>query len=207
MVIIWVCNIKLLFYLLFPSLDHISLQSIAWSVEDPLEEPLSSDLEELPHVDQQVQSPPAPVHHSPVSPASAHNSIVDLTTEGEFSAPNITHNTVNYCLTFHFIYNYSSFNRWHSEPVWNRQNAWWGRIRLRLWRETLGGWPWGIVIFLKSFTTLCSLTMSIVSHLSVYYVPYLVHLPCCKCNKCFVLLSRWQWKLPASQRTWSTSTL
>ncbi|XP_058638129.1 serine/threonine-protein kinase pim-2-like isoform X1 [Onychostoma macrolepis] len=63
--------------------DHISLQSIAWSVEDPLEEPLSSDLEDLPPVDQQVQSPPAPVHHSPVGPASAHNSIVDLTTEDD----------------------------------------------------------------------------------------------------------------------------
>ncbi|XP_018957928.2 serine/threonine-protein kinase pim-1-like [Cyprinus carpio] len=71
------------FHLLFPSLDHISLQSIACSVEDPLEEPLSSDLEDLAPVDQQVQSPPAPVHHSPVSPASAHNNRVDLTTEDD----------------------------------------------------------------------------------------------------------------------------
>lgn len=99
------------FHLLFPSLDHISLQSIACSVEDPLEEPLSSDLEDLAPVDQQVQSPPAPVHHSPVSPASAHNNRVDLTTEGEFTALNITHNTIDYCLAFHVIYNYSSFNR------------------------------------------------------------------------------------------------
>lgn len=35
-------------------------------------------------------------------------------------------------------------------------------------------------------------SMSIVSNLSVHYVPYLVHLPCCKCNKCVVLLFRWQ---------------
>ncbi|XP_026122153.1 serine/threonine-protein kinase pim-2-like isoform X1 [Carassius auratus] len=60
--------------------DHISLQSIAWSVEDSL----SSDLEDLPPVDQQVQSPPAPVHHSPVSSASAHNNRVDLTTDDDF---------------------------------------------------------------------------------------------------------------------------
>ncbi|KTG47756.1 hypothetical protein cypCar_00015840 [Cyprinus carpio] len=65
------------------AIDHISLQSIACSVEDPLEEPLSSDLEDLAPVDQQVQSPPAPVHHSPVSPASAHNNRVDLTTEDD----------------------------------------------------------------------------------------------------------------------------
>ncbi|KAL1270657.1 hypothetical protein QQF64_029673 [Cirrhinus molitorella] len=63
--------------------DHISLQSISWSVED-LEESLTSDPEDLPPAVKQVQSPPAPVHPSLVSPASARNSIVDLTTEDEF---------------------------------------------------------------------------------------------------------------------------
>ncbi|KAK2887191.1 hypothetical protein Q8A67_015419 [Cirrhinus molitorella] len=54
-------------------------ESIAWSHEDHgFQKPLSSDPEVLPPADQQVQSPPAPVHHSP---ASAHSSIVDLTTE------------------------------------------------------------------------------------------------------------------------------
>lgn len=55
-----------------------------------LQEPLSSGLKVLSPADQQVQS-------CPVSPASAHSSIVDLTTEGEFTAitPNITHTAVN----------------------------------------------------------------------------------------------------------------
>lgn len=47
------------------------------------------------------------------------------------------------CLTFHISCNYSSFNRWHSGPVWTRQGDWRGRIWQRLWREALGGWPWG----------------------------------------------------------------
>ncbi|KAL1270628.1 hypothetical protein QQF64_029644 [Cirrhinus molitorella] len=63
--------------------NHISLQSISWSVED-LEESLSSDSEDLPPRDKQAQSPPAPVHHSPASSASARNSIVDSTTEDHF---------------------------------------------------------------------------------------------------------------------------
>lgn len=55
-----------------------------------LQEPLSSGLKVLSPADQQVQS-------CPVSPASAHSSIVDFTTEGEFTAitPNITHTAVN----------------------------------------------------------------------------------------------------------------
>ncbi|XP_058626498.1 uncharacterized protein LOC131537210 [Onychostoma macrolepis] len=46
--------------------DQAMIYSISWSVED-LEEPLSSDLEDLPPADQQVQSPPAPVNHSPIT--------------------------------------------------------------------------------------------------------------------------------------------
>ncbi|RXN20305.1 serine threonine- kinase pim-2-like protein [Labeo rohita] len=62
------------------------LESIAWSQEvQDFQKPLSSDPEVLPPADQQVQSPPAPVHQSPVSPASADNSIVDLTTENILS--------------------------------------------------------------------------------------------------------------------------
>ncbi|RXN10856.1 zinc finger protein 143-like [Labeo rohita] len=61
--------------------DHVSLQSIPWSVEDL--ESLSSDPEDHPPADQQVQSPPASTRHSPVSPASARNSRVDLTTEDD----------------------------------------------------------------------------------------------------------------------------
>ncbi|RXN17529.1 LIM homeobox Lhx1-like protein [Labeo rohita] len=54
-----------------------SPQSTAWSQEDHgFQEPLSSDPKVLPLADQQVQSPSAPVHHSP---AFAHNSM-DLTT-------------------------------------------------------------------------------------------------------------------------------
>ncbi|RXN06727.1 serine threonine- kinase pim-2-like protein [Labeo rohita] len=63
--------------------DHSS-QSIAWSQEvHDFQKPLSSDPKVLPSADQQVQSPPAPVHQSPVSPASADSSIVDLTTQND----------------------------------------------------------------------------------------------------------------------------
>ncbi|KAF4100209.1 hypothetical protein G5714_018405 [Onychostoma macrolepis] len=58
------------------------LMSIALSQEDHgLQEPLCSG-QVLPPADQQVQRPPAPVHQSPVSPESVHNSRVDLTTVG-----------------------------------------------------------------------------------------------------------------------------
>ncbi|CAM4732348.1 unnamed protein product [Leuciscus chuanchicus] len=46
--------------------DQSSLQYSACSLEDHgLQEPLSSGLEVLPPADQQVQTPPAPMHHSP----------------------------------------------------------------------------------------------------------------------------------------------
>ncbi|CAM4715478.1 unnamed protein product [Leuciscus chuanchicus] len=57
--------------------DQNCLQSSARAAEDHgLQEALSGGLE-----DQQVQTPPAPVHHSPVSPAPGHNNRVDETTE------------------------------------------------------------------------------------------------------------------------------
>ncbi|RXN17620.1 methionine sulfoxide oxidase MICAL2-like isoform X1 [Labeo rohita] len=65
------------------AVDHVSLQTITWSVED-LEESISSDPKNHPPADEQVQSPPASVRHSPVSPASARNSRVDLTSEEDF---------------------------------------------------------------------------------------------------------------------------
>lgn len=40
----------------------------------------------------------------------------------------------------------------HFKPIWNWQNAREGRIRRRLWRHTLGGWPWGIVILRLIFS-------------------------------------------------------
>ncbi|KAI2662201.1 Serine/threonine-protein kinase pim-3 [Labeo rohita] len=58
-------------------------KTITWSVED-LEESISSDPKNHPPADEQVQSPPASVRHSPVSPASARNSRVDLTSEEDF---------------------------------------------------------------------------------------------------------------------------
>lgn len=49
------------FCLLFPTLDHISLQSIGWSLENHgLQEPVFSSLKVLPPEDQQAQTPPAP---------------------------------------------------------------------------------------------------------------------------------------------------
>lgn len=49
------------FCLLFPSLDHSSLQSIGWSLEDHgLQEPLFRSLEVLLPEDQQAQTPPTP---------------------------------------------------------------------------------------------------------------------------------------------------
>ncbi|RXN02305.1 serine threonine- kinase pim-2-like protein [Labeo rohita] len=60
------------------SSDH-SLHSMVWSID----EPVCSGLEVLPHAEQQVQSPPAPVLDTSVSPASANSSIVDLTTEDD----------------------------------------------------------------------------------------------------------------------------
>ncbi|XDV48846.1 hypothetical protein PO909_018201 [Leuciscus waleckii] len=57
--------------------DQNCLKSSACAAEDHgLQEALSGGLE-----DQQVQTPPAPVHHSPVSPAPGHNNRVDETTE------------------------------------------------------------------------------------------------------------------------------
>jgi len=68
------------FCLIFPALDQNSLQDSACAEGDGLREPLSSGLEAVSPVDQQVQTPPASVHHSP---ASDHG--VDVSTEGEFS--------------------------------------------------------------------------------------------------------------------------
>ncbi|XP_056110217.1 serine/threonine-protein kinase pim-2-like [Rhinichthys klamathensis goyatoka] len=59
--------------------DQNSLQDSACALEDHgLQEPLSSGLEVVPPADQQVQTPPAPVHHSP---APGHR--VDVTTEDD----------------------------------------------------------------------------------------------------------------------------
>ncbi|XP_042582784.1 uncharacterized protein LOC122137833 [Cyprinus carpio] len=54
-------RIKISFCLLFPSLDHSSLQSIGWSLEHHgLQEPLFRSLEVLLPEDQQAQTPPTP---------------------------------------------------------------------------------------------------------------------------------------------------
>ncbi|ROL44608.1 Serine/threonine-protein kinase pim-2 [Anabarilius grahami] len=64
--------------------DQNSLQYSACALEDHgLQEPLSSGLEVLPPADQQVETPPASVHLSPVSPAPDHNNRVDVTTEDD----------------------------------------------------------------------------------------------------------------------------
>ncbi|XP_048039271.1 uncharacterized protein LOC125264070 [Megalobrama amblycephala] len=61
--------------------DQISLQYSACALEDHgLQEPLSSGLDVLPPADQQVQTPPAPVH---LSPELDHNR-VDVTTKNWF---------------------------------------------------------------------------------------------------------------------------
>ncbi|XP_048020193.1 serine/threonine-protein kinase pim-1-like isoform X1 [Megalobrama amblycephala] len=64
--------------------DQNSLQYSACAlVNHGPQEPASSGLEVLPPADQQVQTPPASVHLSPVSPAPNHNNRVDLTTEDD----------------------------------------------------------------------------------------------------------------------------
>lgn len=78
-----------------------------------LQEPLSSGLKVLSPADQQVQS-------CPVS-SQQHSGLDDW---GWVYCHNPKHHThCCQCLTIHANYNYYSFNRQHSELVWNWQNT------------------------------------------------------------------------------------